>query len=39
METTYDEDKRAIPVWREGYAPDAMPTKVNELFLPEGAKP
>jgi len=39
MATTYEEDKKAIPVWTEGTAQEAMPSKVNELFLPEGKRP
>ncbi len=39
MESTYDERKKRIPVWEEGSHAATEPTKVNELFLPAGARP
>jgi flavin-dependent dehydrogenase len=36
LESLKARDKAAIPAWTEGTAPEAMPDKVNELFLPEG---
>jgi flavin-dependent dehydrogenase len=39
MESTYDQEKSPISVWQEGAAAEALPSKVNELFLPDGARP
>jgi len=39
METLYDANKRAIPAWSAGAAPENAESKVNELFLPSGRKP
>jgi flavin-dependent dehydrogenase len=39
IESLYPPEKRAIPTWREGLAPEAVPGKGNELFLPEGRRP
>jgi flavin-dependent dehydrogenase len=36
METLYPPDRVPIPPWDAGASPEAMPDKVNELFLPEG---
>jgi len=39
LESLYEPDKQAIPTWKEGTTQDAAGAKVNELFLPAGAKP
>ena len=39
MESLYDAGKRAIPSWRAGMTPDAVPEKANELILPDGRRP
>ena len=39
MESRYTPGKERIPSWREGVAPEAVPEKANELFLPDGRKP
>lgn len=36
MKTLYPPDKSSIPTWDAGVAPDGVPDKVNELFLPAG---
>jgi hypothetical protein len=36
LESTREGGKAPIPGWTEGLAPEVMPGKVNELFLPEG---
>jgi flavin-dependent dehydrogenase len=36
METLYPPGKSGIPAWDAGAAPDVVPDKVNELFLPAG---
>jgi flavin-dependent dehydrogenase len=36
MESLYPPDKKSIPSWSAGAPPEAVPDKVNELFLPEG---
>jgi len=39
MESLYPPGKLPIPSWNAGTAPEAAPTKANELFLPEGPRP
>jgi flavin-dependent dehydrogenase len=39
MESLYRPGKAPIPSWNAGTAPEAVPTKANELFLPEGPRP
>jgi flavin-dependent dehydrogenase len=39
MESLYDAGKAAIPTWRAGTPPEAVPEKANELRLPEGRRP
>jgi len=39
IESTYQPGKGAIPGWREGVEPEAVPAKANELFLPDGRRP
>jgi flavin-dependent dehydrogenase len=39
LESLYEPGKKAIPRWDVGLAPDKIPEKANELFLPEGRKP
>jgi len=39
MESLYGPDKKAIPAWNGEASPDIRDNKVNELFLPEGARP
>ena len=39
MESLYRPGKLPIPSWNAGIAPEAAPTKANELFLPEGPRP
>jgi hypothetical protein len=39
MESLYRPGKSPIPSWDAGIAPEAAPTKANELFLPEGPRP
>ncbi|HEY7268185.1 MAG TPA: tryptophan 7-halogenase, partial [Dehalococcoidia bacterium] len=36
MESLYPPQKKAIPTWEQGTAPEAAGDKVNELFLPPG---
>jgi hypothetical protein len=36
METLYPPGKARIPTWDAGAAPEVVPDKVNELFLPAG---
>jgi flavin-dependent dehydrogenase len=36
MESLYPPDKKTIPTWSDGTAPEVAPDKVNELFLPAG---
>ncbi|MBY0229985.1 MAG: tryptophan 7-halogenase [Gemmataceae bacterium] len=36
IEALYPPDKKPIPTWEAGTAPDHAAAKVNELFLPEG---
>jgi flavin-dependent dehydrogenase len=36
MESLYPPEKKGIPTWDQGTAPDAAGDKVNELFLPPG---
>ncbi|MBL8809605.1 MAG: tryptophan 7-halogenase [Planctomycetaceae bacterium] len=39
METLYNETKVAPRMWNSGTDPEIAANKVNELFIPEGAKP
>jgi flavin-dependent dehydrogenase len=39
MESLYPPDKKKIPAWSAGAAPEIASNKVNELYLPEGRKP
>ena len=39
MESLYPPDKKAIPPWHAGLAPDAAGGKANELVLPDGRRP
>jgi flavin-dependent dehydrogenase len=39
METLYPPDKKSMPTWNAGTPPEVAPNKVNELFLPTGARP
>lgn len=39
MESLYPPEKKPIPAWHAGAAPEVAANKVNELFLPEGRKP
>jgi flavin-dependent dehydrogenase len=39
LESLYEPGKKPIPRWDVGLAPDKIPEKANELFLPEGRKP
>jgi flavin-dependent dehydrogenase len=39
MESLYPPEKKPIPVWSAGPSPDVAANKVNELYLPSGAKP
>src|SRR3954462_5448199 len=39
MESLYEPGKAAIPTWRAGAPPEAMPEKANELLLPDGRRP
>jgi hypothetical protein len=39
MESLYRPGKGRIPTWREGVAPENVPEKANELFLPSGQRP
>jgi flavin-dependent dehydrogenase len=39
IESTYQPGKGAIPGWREGFEPETVPAKANELFLPDGRRP
>jgi flavin-dependent dehydrogenase len=36
MESLYPPDKKPIPTWTAGAAPESAADKVNELFLPDG---
>ena len=38
MESLYPPDKKAIPSWTAEAPPEVTANKVNELFLPDGAK-
>jgi hypothetical protein len=39
MEALYAADRTPIPGWKAGLRAEAMPTKANELILPEGNRP
>jgi flavin-dependent dehydrogenase len=39
MESLYPPEKKAIPAWTAGASPEAAANKMNELYLPSGAKP
>ena len=39
MESLYPADKKPIPTWKEGIAPEQAGHKANELTLPEGRRP
>jgi flavin-dependent dehydrogenase len=39
MESMYKPGRSRIPTWREGLPPDQVPSKANELFLPDGRRP
>jgi flavin-dependent dehydrogenase len=39
METLYPPDKKPIPPWHAGLAPEAAGGKANELVLPDGLRP
>jgi flavin-dependent dehydrogenase len=39
MESIYPPGKKPIPAWFAGDPEDAAPSKSNELFLPQGARP
>ena len=39
MASTYEADKKRIPMWDSGTPPEIATNKVNELYLPSGPKP
>jgi hypothetical protein len=39
MESLYPKDKSRIPTWDAGTPQDIAENKLNELFLPDGARP
>ncbi|MGH9347518.1 MAG: NAD(P)/FAD-dependent oxidoreductase [Vicinamibacterales bacterium] len=39
MESLYPPGRKPIPMWHEGVDPDTVPSKANELVLPQGRRP